>query len=106
MIDVQALDRTGRRQVLHGLLAQYNLGSESAKVALGMAHQNLPGFTALMEQLGPLRRAGKIEVLTYGVCRSASLLDPIHNAVGAGCVHPEKRRPPALETGPLGRSVI
>ena len=48
MIDVQALDRTGRRQVLHGLLAQYNLGPESAKVALGMAHQNIPGFTTLM----------------------------------------------------------
>jgi hypothetical protein len=58
MIDVQALDRTGRRQVLHGLLAQYNLGSESAKVALGMAHQNLPGFTALMERNIRLMRPG------------------------------------------------
>jgi len=58
MIDVQALDRTGRRQVLHGLLAQYNLGSESAKVALGMAHQNLPGFTALMERNVRLMRPG------------------------------------------------
>jgi len=58
MIDVQALDRTGRRQVLHGLLAQYNLGSESAKVALGTAHQNLPGFTALMERNVRLMRPG------------------------------------------------
>ena len=57
MIDVQALDRTGRRQVPMDRLPS-TTWVESAKVALGMAHQNLPGFTALMERNVRLMRPG------------------------------------------------
>jgi len=48
MLNIQALDRSGRRKVLFGLLAQYNLGHESAKAALATAHESIPGFTALI----------------------------------------------------------
>ena len=48
MIDVQALDRTGRRQVLHGFTDRLRTAGDNLNPIVREAHQTVPGFTALM----------------------------------------------------------
>jgi hypothetical protein len=77
MIDVQALDRTGRRQVLHGFIRR--IWQEGNNAVLRDAHQNLPGFTALMER--------NVRVMRPGVALEKTL-----QAVLAGPAKPKFRR--------------
>jgi hypothetical protein len=83
MIDVQALDRTGRRQVLHGFIRR--IWQEGNNAVLRDAHQNLPGFTALMER--------NVRVMRPGVALEKTL-----QAVLAGPAKPKFRRAASAES--------
>jgi hypothetical protein len=62
MIDVQALNRTGRRQVLHGFIEQLRYAEDNVNLILRDAHQTIPGFTALMgRNVRVMRPAAAIE---------------------------------------------
>jgi hypothetical protein len=48
MLDLNNMDRTQRRAVLSGVIKSFRSGDPN--VALKSAHQDLPGFTGLLQQ--------------------------------------------------------